>query len=149
MNDDHLFQVFFNMNLASREEIYRFVAQQIFPNNELKQNKIITEFETREQLGDLQIAEHTLLPHIESDLLSETRIVVIQLAEDILRWSTQTENIRLLIFVLLKDGETQNVKYSIASFMRNLARDEFIEQLLRMSDVKQFFSTLSQKHLKK
>lgn len=149
MNEDHLFQVFLNMSLTNREEVYRFVSQQIFPNDEMKQEKIITEFAIREDLGDLKIAEHTLLPHIESNLLSESRIVVIQLTNEIAQWSIQIQNIRLLIFVLLKDGEARDEKYRVASFMRRLACDEFIDQLLTMSDIKQFFSTLSQEHLNK
>jgi PTS system nitrogen regulatory IIA component len=77
------------------------------------------------------------LPHIESEFFETSKILFIRLAEPILFWDLKTTDIQLLIVILLKKNEVNEVKKQLASFTRTLADEEYLDNLL-VSDENEF-----------
>mgnify|MGYP000370451437 FL=1 len=77
------------------------------------------------------IAEHVILPHLESPKIKQSQVLLIRLAEPI-DFDEKTSAVQLIITILLKSNESQVMKKKIAQFTRRLADDDFIEQLLSL-----------------
>ncbi|WP_207940668.1 hypothetical protein DOK78_001805 [Enterococcus sp. DIV2402] len=130
-------QVFFNSPLQNKEEVYHFISKEICPADSSVQYEIMKQLKEREAVGSMQISEHVLLPHIESEFVETSKIVFIRLAEPILFWDLKTTDIQLLIVILLKKNEVNEVKKQLASFTRTLADEEYLDNLL-VSDENEF-----------
>jgi PTS system nitrogen regulatory IIA component len=63
MMNDKLFHVFLNQELTNKEQLQRFIA--MFANPE-EADALIDLLKQREKVGNTMIAEHVILPHLES-----------------------------------------------------------------------------------
>lgn len=125
-----LFETYRIKSAESNHEIYRLIAETV-GESALAAEEVVEAFLKRERIGDLQIAPQVLLPHFESGHLSKSKVIVIQMEENIQQWSNQLSDIRLVIAILMRTDEESEVKKVIIQLMRKLADDTFIERLLQ------------------
>ncbi|MGG0740760.1 PTS sugar transporter subunit IIA [Niallia taxi] len=142
METNSLYQMYFNYELNTKEEVHSFIAEIAGRDNPLSTEEVIQQLEDREKIGSTMIAEHVLLPHIESDQLERSQILFIRLAKPIENWDFQTKNICLVIVILLKKNESVNMKKRIALFTRSLADEEYLDRLINSQDKEAFINEM-------
>ncbi|MED4054501.1 PTS sugar transporter subunit IIA [Niallia taxi] len=142
METNSLYQMYFNCELNTKEEVHSFIAEIAGRDNSLSTEEVIQQLEDREKIGSTMIAEHVLLPHIESDQLERSQILFIRLAKPIENWDFQTKNIFLVIVILLKKNESVNMKKRIALFTRSLADEEYLDRLINSQDKEAFINEM-------
>lgn len=122
--------VFTNVNLKTREEVYQFVVKQEFPSDIENAKKLSRELVDREAQGNIQIAESIVLPHAECNYIQRSTLLLIKTQRSIDTWSSDIHDIKVVIVMLLKSDESRKVKMQFVDIMRQLGKDELIEQLL-------------------
>lgn len=142
METNSLYQMYFNCELNTKEEVHSFIAEIAGRDNSLSTEEVIQQLEDREKIGSTMIAEHVLLPHIESDQLERSQILFIRLAKPIENWDFQTKNICLVIVILLKKNESVNMKKRVALFTRSLADEEYLDRLINSQDKEAFINEM-------
>lgn len=140
MMNDNFFTVYLNQPLTGRNQIQRFIAD--FANRAEAQ-ELIALLQQREKVGNTMIAEHVILPHLESPKIKQSQILIVRLAEAI-DFDEETPQVQLVITILLKSGESQEVKKKIAQFTRRLADEAFLEELLNIENVELFYQKLEE-----
>ncbi|MGG5370817.1 PTS sugar transporter subunit IIA [Enterococcus sp. AZ196] len=139
MMNDNFFQVFLDQPFKNKEQIQRFIAEFA---NQTEAQELIDLLKQREKAGNTMIAEHVILPHLESAKIKQSQILFIRLTEAI-DLDRQTPAVRLIITILLKRNESQEMKKKIAQFTRRLADDDFLEDLLHAENAQHFYQKLS------
>ncbi|MBX8937203.1 PTS sugar transporter subunit IIA [Enterococcus gilvus] len=140
MMNDNFFTVYLNQPLTDRNQIQRFIAD--FANRSEAQ-ELIALLQQREKVGNTMIAEHVILPHLESLKIKQSQILIVRLAEAV-DFDEETPQVQLVITILLKSGESQEVKKKIAQFTRRLADEAFLEELLNIENVELFYQKLEE-----
>ena len=130
MMNDNFFQVFLDQPFKDKAHVQRFIAEFANPAD---LEELINLLQQREKVGNTMIAEHVILPHLESPKIKQSQVLLIRLAEPI-DFDEKTSAVQLIITILLKSNESQEMKKKIAQFTRRLADDDFIEQLLRLEN---------------
>lgn len=138
MMNDEFYQVFLASDLASKQEIYHFIASFANPQAIDELTDLLAH---REEVGNTMIAEHVILPHLESPKIKQSQVLFIRLKEPV-DLDLATPAIQLVITILLKSGETQATKQRIAKFTRCLADEEFLDQLLTSKNEAIFYQLL-------
>lgn len=140
MMNDNFFQVFLDQPFKDKELIQHFIAEFA---NEAEAEELIALLKQREKVGNTMIAEHVLLPHLESPKLKQSQVLLIRLAKP-LDFDEKTLEVKLIIAILLKSDESQEIKKQIAQFTRRLADDEFLEKLLTAENEAHFYQLLAE-----
>lgn len=140
MMNDNFFTVYLNQPLTDRNQIQRFIAD--FANRAEAQ-ELIALLQQREKVGNTMIAEHVILPHLESPKIKQSQILIVRLAEAV-DFDEETPQVQLVITILLKSGESQEIKKKIAQFTRRLADEAFLEELLNIENVELFYQKLEE-----
>lgn len=130
-------EIFFNKKLKDRNESFDFIVNQLTKDNTQKK-KLLNEFLSREDVGSIEIAEHVILPHFESELIQQSSILILKLENDIESWNHDINQVKLIIVIALKEPETIENKKIISSFIRKFADDLFIEELLQETNEEKF-----------
>ncbi|MBP1042470.1 PTS sugar transporter subunit IIA [Vagococcus sp. BWB3-3] len=133
MTDTNLHQLYFNCQLANKSQAVELIGElgaQL--TGVAGKPEIIKLLNEREAVGSTMIADHVLLPHIESASLKESRIIYLHLERPIPFWSETDKDIRLIIVILLKHNETMAIKKQISLAVRKLADEAFVETLINM-----------------
>lgn len=138
MDVNLFYEVYFNRELKTKEKVYSFISETVCPDDSFQKEEIVKQLKEREQVGSTLIAEHVLLPHIESSQVKKSQILFIRLAEPIASWDCQTKDIHLLIVILLKENENEQIKRKISLFTRTLADEDYLNKLLNINDEKNF-----------
>ncbi|WP_253295930.1 PTS sugar transporter subunit IIA [Enterococcus raffinosus] len=128
--NDNFFQVFLDQPFKDKAHVQRFIAEFANP---AEVEELIDLLQQREKVGNTMIAEHVILPHLESPKIKQSQVLLIRLAEPI-DFDEKTPAVQLIITILLKSNESQETKKKIAQFTRRLADDDFIEQLLSLEN---------------
>ncbi|SFK33371.1 PTS system, nitrogen regulatory IIA component [Halobacillus dabanensis] len=135
MNDNSLFQIYFDSDLETKEQVYDFISEIACAHASFQQKQdIIHQLNEREKAGSPLIAEHVLLPHIESEHVIESQIILFRLAKP-MHWDETIEDIRMIIAILLKKGEEEAIKKKMAGFTRSLADEDYVERLLNVEEI--------------
>lgn len=142
MEINSLYQMYFNCELNTKDEVHSFIAEIVGRENPLSTEEVIQQLEDREKIGSTIIAEHVLLPHIESEQLERSQILFLRLAKPIETWDFQTKNICLVIVILLKKNESVNMKKRIALFTRSLADEEYLDCLINSQEKEAFINEI-------
>lgn len=140
MMNDNFFTVYLNQPLTDKNQIQRFIAD--FANRAEAQ-ELIALLQQREKVGNTMIAEHVILPHLESPKIKQSQILIVRLAEAI-DFDEETPQVQLVITILLKSDESQEIKKKIAQFTRRLADEAFLEELLNIENVELFYQKLEE-----
>lgn len=140
MMNDNFFQVFLDQPFKDKELIQHFIAEFA---NEAEAEELIALLKQREKVGNTMIAEHVILPHLESTKLKQSQVLLIRLAKP-LDFDEKTPEVKLIIAILLKSDESQEIKKQIAQFTRRLADDEFLEKLLTAENEAHFYQLLAE-----
>lgn len=130
MMNDNFFQVFLDQPFKDKAHVQRFIAEFANP---AEAEELIDLLQQREKVGNTMIAEHVILPHLESPKIKQSQVLLMRLAEPI-DFDEKTPAVQLIITILLKSNESQETKKKIAQFTRRLADDDFIEQLLSLEN---------------
>ena len=130
MMNDNFFQVFLDQPFKDKAHVQRFIAEFANP---VEAEELIDLLQQREKVGNTMIAEHVILPHLESPKIKQSQVLLIRLAEPI-DFDEKTSAVQLIITILLKSNESQEMKKKIAQFSRRLADNDFIEQLLSLEN---------------
>lgn len=138
MMNDNFFNVFLNQPLTDKDEIQRFIAE--FANS-AEAEELIDLLKQREKVGNTMIAEHVILPHLESSKIKQSQVLLIRLAEPI-DLDEETPEVQLVVTILLKNSESQEIKKQIAQFTRRLADDDFLAELLNIESEELFYQLL-------
>jgi len=141
METNSLFQVYFNSVFKTKEEVFSFLSE-IEGNDFYKKREIINLLKEREKVGSTLIAEHVVMPHVQSSLINKSQIVFIHLKKPIKDWDYHSKNVRLVIGILLKENENVQIKKSIASFIRALASEDFVSRLLNSREKEDFIKKI-------
>jgi PTS system nitrogen regulatory IIA component len=142
MEINPIYQVYFNCELKTKEEVYSFISDIVCQDNPLQKEEVINQLNEREKAGSTLIAEHVMLPHIESNQIKKSHILFIRLANPIQSWDCQTKDIRLLIVILLKENESVQIKKKISLFTRTLADEEYLNRLLNSHEKDNFIKEI-------
>ncbi|MER2226262.1 MAG: PTS sugar transporter subunit IIA [Carnobacterium sp.] len=134
MDANLFYEVYFNRELRTKEEVYSFISEKVCQDEDSQKDEIIKQLIEREQVGSILIADHVLLPHIESDQVKKSRILFIRLVKPIAMWDCQTKDIQLLIVLLLKKNEIDQIKKKISLFSKTLADEDYLNRLLEITD---------------
>lgn len=126
-------RTYVDCKLDNRDEVFSFIAD-LVSEKPTDVEQVIKQLEQREELGSTMIAEHVMLPHIESPYARQSEIIFIRLAEPIQNWDETTKDIQLLIVISLTENESVQLKKDIARFTRTLADEEFVQRLITMSE---------------
>lgn len=133
--NDKLIQLYRGVALASSKESYDFISQVLYPTDSQLAEQLVTELDQRERTGNLQIDEGVVLPHIESDLIKKTTIMILQPVTPIETWNDTIAKIDLVIVVLLSSQESKEGKQRVAAFMRKLADEDFLNELRNLKTI--------------
>lgn len=142
MEINSLYQVYFNCELETKAEVHSFIAEIVGQDNPMSREEVIHQLIEREKVGSTIIAEHVMLPHIESEQLEKSQILFFRLAKPIETWDCQTKNICLVIVILLKKNESVNIKKRISLFTRSLADEKYLDQLLNSHEKEEFINRI-------
>lgn len=142
MMNDKLFHVFLNQELTNKEQLQRFIA--MFANPE-EADALIDLLKQREKVGNTMIAEHVILPHLESPKIKQSQVLLIRLAAPV-DLDEDTPEVQLVVTILLKSQESQEIKKQIAQFTRRLADEDFLEALLTVESDTRFYQLLEDNH---
>ncbi|MFC4772573.1 PTS sugar transporter subunit IIA [Enterococcus hermanniensis] len=137
MNDE-FFTAFLDQKLTSKEQIHRFIGEFANPDAAAE---LVSLLQRRETVGNTMIAEHVILPHLESPKVKRSQILVIRLADPI-DFDDTTREIQLIVTILLKSEEEQATKQKIAQFTRRLADEDFLTELLTNQSKKTIYQLL-------
>jgi len=130
MEINSIYQVYFNCELKTKEEVHSFISEIVCEDNPSQKEVVLNQLNEREKVGSTLIAEHVMLPHIESNQVKKSQILFIRLAHSIQSWDCKTKDIRLVIAILLKENESAQIKKKISLFTRALADEEYVNRLL-------------------
>ncbi|MGO3603921.1 MAG: PTS sugar transporter subunit IIA [Enterococcus malodoratus] len=142
MMNAEFFQVFLDQTLTDKEQLQRFIADFA---NKAESDALIDLLKNREKVGNTMIAEHVILPHLESSKIEHSQVLLIRL-KDPVDLDEETPAVQLVITILLKSNESQEKKKRIAQFTRRLADDEFLELLLNIESEEDFYRILEEKN---
>ena len=142
MEINSIYQFYFDCDLKTKEEVYSFIAEIACQDNSSQKVEVINQLNEREKVGSTLIAEHVMLPHIESSQIKKSQILFIRLANPIRSWDCQTKDICLLIVILLKENESVQLKTKISSFIRTLADEEYVNRLLNSHEENHFIKEI-------
>ncbi|WP_435934679.1 PTS sugar transporter subunit IIA [Enterococcus gilvus] len=142
MMNDKLFHVFLNQELTNKEQLQHFIA--LFANPE-EADALIDLLKQREKVGNTMIAEHVILPHLESPKIKQSQVLLIRLAAPV-DLDEETPEVQLVVTILLKSQESQEIKKQIAQFTRRLADEDFLEALLTVESDTRFYQLLEDNH---
>ncbi|MBM7652492.1 PTS sugar transporter subunit IIA [Neobacillus cucumis] len=145
MEINSLYQVYFNCELKTKEEVHSFISDIVCQDNPLQKEEVIQLLNEREKVGSTLIAEHVMLPHIESNQLKKSQILFIRLANPIRLWDYETKDICLLIVILLKANESVQIKKELSLFTRTLADEEYLNRLLNSCEKENFIKEILKK----
>ncbi|AUB53943.1 MULTISPECIES: PTS sugar transporter subunit IIA [Enterococcus] len=126
---DNFVETFDQIALTSKAETYEWVSQHVFPASKEEAQAIQQALFQREAVGDIQIEEGVILPHLEHPALAKTQVWVIRPQQPITEWSERILQVELIIVVLLAENETLAVKRQLADFMRQLADPDYLDEL--------------------
>jgi len=142
MEFNSIYQIYFDSELKTKEEVYSFISEIVCQDNPSQKEEVINQLNEREKVGSTLIAEHVMLPHLESDQIRKSQILFVRLANPIQSWDCHTEDIRLLIVILLKQNESVKIKKKIALFTRSLADEEYLNRLLNSHEKENFIKEI-------
>lgn len=132
MSENKLYQVAMVDTFNSIQEIYQFLSQQAATT---APEKVSQQLKERVDLGSIMVAEKVALPHIESSDILTSQVLLVKLQRTF-DWEQQGE-VGFVIAILLKENEAVEIKKRISLFIRKLADDEFVENLLAANHIKQ------------
>lgn len=132
--NDKLIQVFFDSSLTSKAEVFQLIAEQANP---AKKEELYSLLQNRETVGSTLIAEHIVLPHLESEAVLKSQVLFLKFRQEI-DWGEQTGPVKLAIAIILKKQEEQAVKVAISQLTRTLADEEYLAELLLAEEPEAF-----------
>lgn len=93
-----------------------------------KKNTMIKDIALRESKGNVEIYPKVILPHIKEAYIYKTRIILVKNNTSPIMW--QNRLIDLIILILMPKKVEDREKNLIRSFMRDLANEDYIKNLI-------------------
>ncbi|NVD29506.1 PTS sugar transporter subunit IIA [Enterococcus faecium] len=114
MKDEFIERI--EVSVTSQREAYHWLASSLYPGEEEKISILMEAFLMREQNGNIQIEEGIILPHIEHELITESKIIILYPKKTIIQWNEAIEQVDLILFVLLSPNENTEKKEENSKF---------------------------------
>ena len=124
---DNLFEAKLDVAVNDKQALYHLLSESV---ESTSYDKLIKLMEARETDGSIEIAEEVILPHIESSLLKESKVLIIR-PQQKLTWSTEIKKVKLIIVIFLKENENDTKKKRISQFTRKLADEDYLKALMQ------------------
>lgn len=124
--DVNRFIVKLDIPIHSRAELFQYVSDTLMDTEQLDLADLMAE---REENGSVEIAEEIVLPHVESGVLDKSQVFIVR-PEKKITWDEQIKQVKLVIMILLRKEEADDVKREISQFTRKLADEAFLEYLM-------------------
>ncbi|MCD8820484.1 PTS sugar transporter subunit IIA [Staphylococcus gallinarum] len=93
-----------------------------------KQNSMLDDITIRDAMGSVEIYPNVLLPHIRQHYVNKTRIILVRNMSTPIIW--QKKKVNLIILVLMPINANENDKNTIRNFMKCLANEDYIQNLI-------------------
>lgn len=123
------FDIYLNKELTSQMEVYQFLAKKLSEENSLTVSDIVTKFLRREDIGNIQIADKTIMPHFDERGL-RNKIIILRTHQAIPQWSEQLQNIQLIIALIIDSEANRQDKEEFQNFVKKFMNADFIRRLL-------------------
>lgn len=95
MKDEFIERI--EVSVTSQREAYHWLASSLYPGEEEKISILMEAFLMREQNGNIQIEEGIILPHIEHELITESKIIILYPKKTIIQWNEAIEQVDLIL----------------------------------------------------
>ena len=118
-----LFKFELDLNLSSREEVYQYLTEQISADKSLTKS-----FLAREAVGNIQIAEGVVLPHLVLPGV-ENSIIILRTQEIIPKWSDLIGEVQVIVTLLMNSQANEKEKSAFDDFLRKLMDPTFVNLL--------------------
>ncbi|MGT2906602.1 PTS sugar transporter subunit IIA [Streptococcus dentiloxodontae] len=132
---DDFYKVYLDEPLMSRQDVYHFLSRIIGRKNHLSKDLVLESFLIRESLGNIQIADKTVLPHFEMENI-QNQVILLRLKDEIDCWLPNIKRIKLVIAIILAKQASLKEKKRITNFVTKLSSDDYIAELLEQSEEK-------------
>lgn len=129
-----------NLSVSTKEALFETVAKDCFNKQIVNSSeRLYSELMAREKDGSTMIAEEFALPHIESEDIQKSALVLVQLGNDSIPWD-QGFSAKTIFFLLLKPTEALENKVLLTQLMKKFAYDENLQKLASSSkkDIEKF-----------
>lgn len=126
-----LFNVMSDIEIDNKKDLYLLMVRYI---NSEYEAELFNSLIKREKEGNIAIANHIILPHLESDLIDESKILIVRLRNRV-KWSSEIGEVKLIISIFLKTNESEITKRKISSYMRKLSDEEYLDYLMQADDL--------------
>lgn len=83
----------------------------------------------REKLGSTLIDEEVAMPHVESSIIKETSIIIINAKNGIIDWEDGIKNVQLVVFLLIKENEEFKKLKEVQNIVRYFADSEIVQEI--------------------
>jgi len=80
------------------------------------------------------IEEGITMPHIKSQDVKQSTIIVVKTNIEISNWEKSAVLINIIVFLLLKENEENEKLKELQSFVRNFADNEVLEKVRNIED---------------
>lgn len=118
-----LFKFELDLNLSSREEVYQYLTELISADKSLTKS-----FLAREAVGNIQIAERVVLPHLVLPDV-ENSIIILRTQEMIPKWSDLIGEVQVIVTLLMNSQANEKEKTAFDDFLRKLMDPSFVNLL--------------------
>ncbi|MDO2410245.1 PTS sugar transporter subunit IIA [Enterococcus faecium] len=95
MKDEFIERI--EVSVTSQRETYHWLASSLYPGEEEKISILMEAFLMREQNGNIQIEEGIILPHIEHELITESKIIILYPQKTSIQWNEAIEQVDLIL----------------------------------------------------
>lgn len=127
--------------MYEKSGLFRFVSGYLLRAGKIDSAEaLFEELQWRESMGNTLIEEDFAVPHIESNHVQETSLVLVRLNHPIADW-TDSYTADTVLFILIRKAEKPEVLTNVKKIIKSLAYDETIE-LLKKAELQQIENVL-------
>jgi PTS system nitrogen regulatory IIA component len=114
----------------TKDTIYHFFEEKLKAQKTVfTEMNVYQEFLNREKAGSTLIDEGVAMPHLESELVIESGVDIFLLEEPVENWEQGAKPVDLIIVLVLKRGENQEILKKIRKIVVFFADEDNIEQI--------------------
>lgn len=124
-----------------KNELFDYVSGYLMESGKIDSAEVLLEeLQWRESMGNTLIEEDFAVPHIESNNVNETSIVLTRLKYPVLNWAGDY-SANTIFFILIKKEEGPEILQDVKRIIKSLAYEETVE-LLKKAEKRKIDSVL-------
>ncbi|MBN2363225.1 PTS sugar transporter subunit IIA [candidate division WOR-3 bacterium] len=135
--------VILDLEVESREELFRYFAKFIFSKNIIKdKEKFFDELTDREKKGSTAIGKGIALPHARLSGLKRSYIVIARLKKGISFNGIDEKLVKLVVLIISPEDKPEEYLENLSGIASVLHREETINNLMKAKDPASVISTI-------